>query len=136
MKISKVTYLGELRTEALHLASGSKIITDAPLDNKGKGQAFSPTDLLSTSLASCMFTIMGIAANTHNININGMSAEVTKIMATNPRRVGEIHITVTLPAISYTDKEKGILENAARTCPVALSVNSAIIQKIEFIYSK
>ena len=134
MIMSKIKYLGDLRTEARHLASGNTIITDAPVDNKGKGQAFSPTDLLSTSLASCMLTIMGITANTHNVNIVGTEAEVTKIMAANPRRVAEIHIVITFPALAYTGKEKSILENAARTCPVALSVNKDIVQKIEFVY--
>lgn len=134
--MSKVKYLGGLRTEATHLASGSKIVTDAPLDNKGKGEAFSPTDLLSTSLACCMFTLMGIAGNTHGINIDGAEAEVTKIMGANPRKVAEIHITFTMPVNNYGDKEKAILENAARTCPVALSINPSIIQKIEFVYSR
>jgi putative redox protein len=133
MATAKVKYLGGLRTEATHLGSGNKIITDAPLDNQGKGQAFSPTDLLSSSLASCMLTVMGIAANTHQINMDGSEAEVTKIMAADPRRVSEIHIVITLPH-TYNDKEKAILEHAARTCPVALSVNTAIIQKIEFAY--
>jgi putative redox protein len=135
MKTSKIKYLGELRTEAVHLASGSTIITDAPVDNHGKGQAFSPTDLMSTSLASCMITIMGITANTHGLKIDGASAELTKIMAANPRRVSEIHIVFTMPANNYSQKEKAILENAARTCPVALSINPAIIQKVEFVYS-
>lgn len=134
MIMSKIKYLGDLRTQATHIASGNTIITDAPLDNKGKGEAFSPTDLLSSSLASCMLTIMGIAANTHNININGTEAEVTKIMASGPRRVAEIHISMKMPRIAYSDKEKTILENAARTCPVALSINPGIIQKIDFVY--
>ena len=134
MIMSKVIYLSELRTEATHLASGMKIITDAPVDNQGKGQAFSPTDLMSTSLATCALTIMGIAANTHHINMAGTKAEVTKIMAANPRRVAEIHVTFTFPEITYTDKEKAILENAAKTCPVALSVNPSLIQKMEFVY--
>lgn len=133
MVMSKVIYLGDLRTEATHLASGKKIITDAPVDNKGRGEAFSPTDLMSTSLATCMFTIMGIACNTHNMNMDGAQAEVTKIMASNPRRVSEVHIKITMPK-KYTDKEKAILENAAKTCPVALSINPNIIQKIEFVY--
>jgi len=133
--MAKVKYLGGLRTESTHLASGNKIITDAPLDNKGRGQAFSPTDLLSNSLASCMLTIMGITANTHNINIDGTEAEVTKIMGANPRKVAEIHIAFTMPKIGYSAKERSILENAAKTCPVALSINPDIIQKIEFVYS-
>lgn len=133
MIMSKVIYLGDLRTEATHLASGKKIVTDAPVDNMGKGEAFSPTDLMSTSLATCMLTLMGIACNTYKLNIDGAQAEVTKIMAANPRRVSEIYVTITMPK-KYSDREKAILETAARTCPVALSINPAIIQKIEFIY--
>ncbi len=106
MATSKIIYTGELHTEATHLASGNKITTDAPLDNHGKGQAFSPTDLMATSLATCMLTTMGIAANTHHINMDGASAEVTKVMAANPRRVSEVHISVTMPANNYSDKEK------------------------------
>jgi uncharacterized OsmC-like protein len=136
MKTAKVTYIGGLRTEAIHLASGTKIITDAPVDNHGKGQAFSPTDLMSTSLACCMLTIMGIAANTHGISIDGTIVEVTKVMAANPRRVAEIHLDIAMPNLAYNDKEKAILENAAKTCPVALSVNPSIIQKFNFVYSK
>jgi len=136
MVMAKLKYMGGLRTESTHLASGNKIITDAPLDNQGKGQAFSPTDLLSSSLASCMMTIMGITANTHSINFDGAEAEITKVMAANPRRVAEIHITFTMPKIAYSDKEKAMLENAAKTCPVALSINPNILQKIEFVYPK
>ncbi|HWY99023.1 MAG TPA: OsmC family protein [Bacteroidia bacterium] len=134
MATSKIIYTGELRTEATHLASGSKIITDAPLDNYGKGQAFSPTDLLATSLANCMLTVMGITANTHGINMYGAVAEVTKVMAVNPRRVSEVHIKITMPAKNYTDKEKSMLENAGRTCPVAQSLHPNILQDIIFIY--
>ncbi|HSY75977.1 MAG TPA: OsmC family protein [Bacteroidia bacterium] len=134
MATSKIVYTGELRTEATHLASGTRIITDAPLDNHGKGQAFSPTDLLATSLANCMLTVMGIAANTHGINMDGAAAEVTKIMAASPRRVSEVHVKITMPAKNYTDKEKSILEHAGRTCPVAQSLHPNILQDITFIY--
>ena len=134
MATSKIIYTGELHTEATHLASGNKITTDAPLDNHGKGQPFSPTDLMATSLATCMLTTMGIAANTHHINMDGASAEVTKVMAANPRRVSEVHITVTMPANNYSDKEKSILEHTARTCPVGLSLHPDILQDIKFIY--
>src|ERR1700743_2927148 len=106
------TYLGGLRTEATHLQSGTKIITDAPTDNKGKGEAFSPTDLLAESLAACMLTTMGIAADTHGINIDNTTCEVTKIMALNPRRVAEVVINFKFPG-TYDDKEKKILEHAA-----------------------
>ncbi len=134
MATSKIVYIGELRTQATHLASGTQIITDAPVDNHGKGQAFSPTDLLATSLANCMLTVMGIAAKTHSINMDSAWAEVTKVMAANPRRVSEIHVKITMPAKNYTDKEKSILEHTGRTCPVAQSLNKEIFQDISFIY--
>lgn len=126
-------YLGELRTEATHLQSGTKIITDAPSDNQGKGQAFSPTDLLSASLGSCMMTIMGIAANNHGINIAGTAFEITKIMGTEPRRVIEIQIDFNFPeGFIYSDKEQKLLENAARNCPVAKSLHPDLKQTLVF----
>jgi uncharacterized OsmC-like protein len=121
--ISKVVYKGNLRTEATHLRSGNVIITDAPLDNHGKGEAFSPTDLASTSLASCILSIMGIAANTHNINIEGATADVIKVMDSDPRRIKTIEVTIQMPDNNYTDKEKKILEKAAHHCPVGLSLH-------------
>jgi putative redox protein len=133
--MSKVVYSGELRTEAVHLKSGSKIITDAPSDNHGKGEAFSPTDLMSTSLATCMLTVMGIACSGRDINMEGAVAEVTKIMAANHRRVAGINITVTMPAMNYTIEQKELLENIARTCPVALSLHPNLIQNITFVYN-
>src|SRR5580698_6912856 len=120
---SKVIYTGSLRTTAEHLKSGSKIITDAPLDNHGKGEAFSPTDLMATSLANCMLTVMGIACQSRNINIDGTVAEVTKIMAANPRRVAEIQVKLTFPPMKYTDDEKKLIEHTARICPVAQSLH-------------
>jgi putative redox protein len=134
MATSRIVYLGELRTENIHEKSGVKIITDAPPDNQGKGEAFSPTDLLATSLGNCMMTLMGIAARTHSINIDGTKAEMTKIMASNPRRVAEIQLVFTFPKNNYTDKEKAILENAARTCPVAFSIHPDINQVLTFNY--
>ena len=128
MATSIVSYLGDLRTEATHLASGSQLLTDAPVDNHGKGAAFSPTDLFATSLGSCALTIMGIAANTHHIDLTGARAEVTKIMATTPpRRVARIEIAFHF-AKAYSEKEKSILQHAAETCPVALSVQTEITQ--------
>ena len=134
MKTSKITYLGNLRTEAVHLQSGTTIITDAPTDNNGKGEAFSPTDLLSTSLGSCMLTIMGIVAERNSINIEGTTIDITKIMEANPRRVGEIIIEFYMPPNNYTDKEKQLLENAARTCPVAQSLKQELQQTVIFNY--
>lgn len=132
---SKVTYTGGLRTEAVHIKSGNKIITDAPPDNHGKGEAFSPTDLMSTSLATCMLTVMGIACEARNMNMDGAFAEVTKIMAANPRRVAQIDITVTMPHKGYTGEQKQMLENAARTCPVAQSLHPNLIQNITFVFN-
>ncbi len=132
---SKVIYTGGLRTTAEHIKSGVIIITDAPPDNHGKGEAFSPTDLMATSLANCMLTVMGIACQSRNINIDGTVAEVTKIMAANPRRVAEIQIVLTFPAMGYTDEQKKLLELTARTCPVAESLHPNLIQNITFVFN-
>jgi putative redox protein len=132
---SEVTYLGGLRTEAVHLQSGSKILTDAPKDNHGKGEAFSPTDLAATSLASCMLSVMGILAKKEGITqFDGAVAKVTKVMYAEPRRIGEIHVSITMPANNFTEKEKKMYENAAHTCPVAKSLHPDVKQIIEFIY--
>lgn len=128
------TYNGNLRTTAKHLASGNTIITDAPVDNNGRGEAFSPTDLVCAALGSCMMTIMGILANRNNINIDGMEIETTKIMAADPRRIIEVVLTFKMPDNNYSDKEKAMLENAARTCPVALSLHTDIKQTVTFQY--
>jgi uncharacterized OsmC-like protein len=125
-------YTGELRTQATHLASQNTIITDAPIDNNGKGEAFSPTDLLAASLGSCMLTIMGIAANAHGFSIDGTKISVNKIMTANPRRIGEIVVDFTFPLNSYNEKEKMLIEKAAATCPVALSLHPDLIQTINF----
>jgi len=125
------TYLGELRTEPVHVQSGTHIITDAPLDNQGKGEAFSPTDLMSASLTSCMMTIMGIAARTHGIQIDGTTAATTKVMAADPRRVSEIVIDLKFPQ-EYTEKEQKILEHAALTCPVYLSLHPNLKKTVNF----
>lgn len=122
--IATVKYLGGLRTEATHLKSGNVIYTDAPLDNQGKGEAFSPTDLTATSLGSCILTIMGIAANNHKINMDGTLLEVQKIMASNPRRIEKIILNIKMPKNDYSNKDKKILEAAAHHCPVALSLSS------------
>lgn len=132
MATSQITYLGGLRTESTHLQSGEKIITDAPVDNKGKGAAFSPTDLLATSLGNCMITIMGIAANTHGLNIDGTTCSITKIMAADPRRVSEIQATLTFPTNGYSEKDKKMLEHAAVTCPVYLSLHPDLKKTVEF----
>ena len=130
---SKVTYLGDLRTRCEHLASGANFITDAPLDNEGKGEAFSPTDTVATALASCMFTIMGIKARDHQINIEGTTAEVKKSMGSNPRRITGIEVKITFPA-AYAGKDQKILERASKTCPVLYSLHPDIQLDIHFEY--
>ncbi len=130
----RTVYLGELRTEATHVRSGKTIITDAPPDNKGKGEAFSPTDLLATSLGSCMITIMGIAAREHDFNIDGTTAKIWKIMESNPRRVGEVKIELTFPKNNFSEKEKKIIERSAFTCPVYLSLHPNLKKTINFVY--
>lgn len=125
-------YLGELRTEAIHLKSGNRIITDAPPDNNGKGEAFSPTDLTCASLNSCMMTLMGILAQREEIDLKGLSSEIVKVMASNPRKIAEIHITFTHPELRATDAQKEKLKRAALTCPVALSLEPGIVQKVTF----
>lgn len=130
----KTKYLGGLRTESLHVKSGSLVITDAPVDNKGKGEAFSPTDLLATSLATCMFTIMGIAANQHGLSIDGADCDVTKIMSGAPRKVAEIIIEFRFPANNFDEKQKQILRDAAYSCPVALSLSNDVKKTVVFSF--
>lgn len=128
---SKVTYLGDLRTSSVHLQSGNKIISDAPLDNNGKGEAFSPTDTVANALASCMFTIMGIKARDMEIDLSGSTASVTKIMGIEPRRIIEIQIVFDINILP-DDKAKTILERAALTCPVFYSLHPDIIKDVTF----
>ncbi len=132
---SKITYTQNLRTEATHLDSGISIITDAPKDNQGLGQAFSPTDLLATSLGSCMLTIMGLNARTNEMNIDGTEAEITKIMAAYPRRVVEIVVKIKFPDRKYSNQEMKMLEIAALNCPVAKSLHPDIKQNVSFIWT-
>lgn len=127
-------YIGALRTQATHIKSGEQLTTDAPTDNNGKGETFSPTDLLATALGSCMLTIMGIAANKNGFNIDNTTVETTKIMADSPRRVCEIHIKMNMPHNNYSDTEKKIIYNAAVNCPVAKSLSSELKQVIEIKY--
>lgn len=131
MPTSKVTYLGDLRTSSEHLHSGSVIISDAPLDNNGKGEAFSPTDTVANGLASCMFTVMGIKARDLGVDFSGSTAEVTKVMAAEPRRISEIHVTFEMN-LQTDDKTKTILERTALTCPVHYSLHPDIRRVINF----
>ena len=128
---STVKYLGSLRTEGTHLASSKTLITDAPLDNQGKGEAFSPTDTVATGLASCLLTIMGIKARDLNVDLEGTYADVQKIMGTNPRRIVEIKVEVHFPQ-TLESKTKQILERAAKSCPVAKSLHPDLNQTISF----
>lgn len=130
METARTIYKGGLRTEITHLRSGSVITTDAPVDNKGKGENFSPTDMVSVALGSCIFTIMGIAAMEHGFSIDGATCSITKKMTDNPRRIGEIEIRFDFTGRNYTDKQKKILDYCVRTCPVALSLNESVFQNV------
>ena len=133
MSTSKIIYKNNLRTEAQHIASEQKIITDAPLDNNGKGEAFSPTDLVATALASCMITIMAIAAEKNDINISDTSASVKKIMGTNPRKISDIVVEITMSKdIALKDRKR--LEKAALACPVHKSLHPDMNKEITFRY--
>ena len=136
MITSQIVYLGELRTEAIHALSGNKLITDAPPDNQGKGEFFSPTDLLATSLGSCMLTIMGISARAHGFSIDGITVSVTKVMGTNPRRVVEVIVELLFPHNDYSAKERKLLELAAKECPVANSLHPDLKQTVKFSFSE
>ncbi|NRT11243.1 OsmC family protein [Flavobacterium sp. 14A] len=131
---SKVSYLGDLRTSSIHIQSGTEIISDAPVDNKGKGEAFSPTDLVANALASCMITIMGIKAADLAIDMKGTVAEVTKVMNADPRRIGSIKIDFSLVGTS-DQKQRTLLERAAMTCPVFLSLHPEIEKDITFSWN-
>ncbi|MBO0358395.1 OsmC family protein [Hymenobacter sp. BT186] len=133
MNTATARYAGNLRTEATHTASGNTILTDAPVDNHGRGEAFSPTDLVSAALGSCMMTIMGIVAERLNVDLTNATYDVTKHMAAEPRRIRQIDVQFQLPA-TLSSKERATLENAARTCPVALSLNPEIRQEVQFEY--
>lgn len=130
---SKVVYQGNLRAKSTHLQSGNSFITDAPVDNNGKGEAFSPTDTVATGLASCMLTVMGIKAQKNGINMENTFAEVTKTMASEPRRISKIEVRVYFPA-TYDEKTRKILEQTAKTCPVSQSLHPEIEQVISFQY--
>jgi uncharacterized OsmC-like protein len=131
---STVVYNNDLRTTCTHLRSGSAIETDAPVDNNGKGERFSPTDLMATSLATCMLTVMGIKARTMGFDLNEMKAEVLKIMKPDPRRVGGIELTFHIPGSlkDIDEKTKAILKYAGDTCPVMKSIHPDIEVKVDW----
>ncbi len=134
---STVFYMGDLRTRATHLQSQNTIFTDAPKDNHGKGEAFSPTDLVATALGSCMMTLMGIYAKRENIDLTGTHLQVTKIMGENPRRIAQITVLATFPkniAENLSEKHKTSLIHTAKTCPVTQSLHPDLIQDINFVF--
>lgn len=133
---SKVQYVGELRTVCEHTASHSSIETDAPTDNHGKGGKFSPTDLVATSLASCMLTVMGLAGQNLGFSIDGATATVEKFMGTDPRRIVKIRIVIDFPDIEYSEKEKQIIRHSAKMCPVGQSLHPDLEQEIIFNFEK
>ncbi len=134
MKTIETIYIGGLRTKALHVRSGNILITDAPVENQGKGEYFSPTDLVATALGSCILTTVGIVAGRENFNIDDTTLDITKIMADNPRRIGEIIIEMNFPRNDYTDLQKKLIEITARGCPVARSLHPDVKQTIIFNY--
>ena len=130
----KIIYSGDKHCEATHLKSNSTIVTDAPLDNNGKGEAFSPTDLTCVSLATCIITTMAIVAEKKEIPFGHIQAEIQKVMADNPRKIQEIIIHFTLSGMNWDDRQRSIMENVAHTCPVAKSLHPDVVQSIRFHY--
>ena len=129
----KTSYLGEKRTEAEHVRSGNRLITDAPLDNNGRGEAFSPTDLVATALASCMMTVMGIKADTLGVSLEGLRCEVLKVMASEPRRIAEIHIDMHWPTAQAASADnQELMKRTALACPVAKSLSADLRQEVTF----
>ena len=131
----KILYQGKLRTIVTHTLTGEIIETDAPIDNNGKGEKFSPTDLFASSLGSCMLTIMGITAQSHGFSIDGSSINLEKIMGKNPRRVAEIHLNINIKG-ALTEKQRQILIKAAKHCPVSKSIHPEIKENISFNFTK
>jgi uncharacterized OsmC-like protein len=131
MATSNITYVGDLRTVCIHLQSGTQILTDAPTDNHGKGEAFSPTDLLATALGSCMVSIMGIKSKDLNVDLKDSTVYITKIMQSEPRKIAKIEVILNM-SIETSEKNKTILERAAMTCPVLLSLHPDIEKDVVF----
>lgn len=135
MITAHIVYNGELRTTSTHVRSGTSIETDAPVDNKGKGERFSPTDLVTVALATCMFTTLGIAAPVHELDIEGCECEVTKVMASDPRRIAEIVVVMSFPKSKpFTDKQKSKIEHIATTCPVYISLHPDVKKTLSFVW--
>jgi len=131
MATIETIYTGQIRTESTHLKSGTKLATDAPVDNHGRGEFFSPTDLVATALGTCMITILGIAAVNQGFDIDGTRILITKIMAENPRRIAEIVVELTFPNDHYTEQQRRLIEFTTRNCPVALSLHPDLKQTVK-----
>ncbi len=131
MATSNITYVGDLRTVCIHLQSGTQILTDAPTDNHGKGEAFSPTDLVATALGSCMVSIMGIKSKDLDVDLKDSTVSITKIMQAEPRKIAKIEVILNM-SIETSEKNKTILERAAMTCPVLLSLHPDIEKYVVF----
>ena len=133
---ASLKYPGDLRVECTHVQSGAAVITDAPKDNHGKGQSFSPMDLCATALAACTMTTVGIYGKNHNVNVDGMEATVAKVVASSPRLIQRIEVVITMPDRAYSEKEKVSIENAARSCPVRASLNADMEKIVEFKWAR
>lgn len=131
---ASIIYEGKLRSRCTHMQSGTEILTDAPRDNHGNGEAFSPTDLVATALATCIVTTMGIKCLQMGISIDGTKVDVTKVMASDPRRISQIDVVLHMPDNNYSDKDKEILERIAHSCPVAVSLHPDLVQNVKFLW--
>lgn len=131
METIRTTYTGGLRTEAVHVQSGKKIITDAPLDNQGRAEYFSPTDMVAAALASCAMTIIGISARDNGFSVDGATASITKIMASDPRRISEVQIRYDYSMLTLTEEQKEIIKDKTKNCPVCLSLHPDLKRDIK-----
>jgi uncharacterized OsmC-like protein len=136
MATVSATYLGDLRVECVHNQSGTRIITDAPTDNQGKGASFSPTDLCATALGACAMTIIGIYAQSHGVDITGTTMNITKTMSADPRRIGKVEVVFDMPDRDYSQKEKTIMERCTQTCPVHLTLHPDVEQVFTFHWQR
>jgi putative redox protein len=134
VKTASVTYQGQLRTEATHIRSGSRFLTDAPVDNQGKGEAFSPTDLIGAALLTCMITTMGIAAQNRGWELGNVQGDVTKVMASAPRRVQQLIVNISFENCPLDAEQRKVLEEIALHCPVAKSLHPDLVQETHFQY--
>ncbi|MDD6181117.1 MAG: OsmC family protein [Desulfovibrionaceae bacterium] len=132
MSTVSLTYRGDLRVECTHNASGTTLLTDAPVDNHGRGEGFSPTDLCATALGACALTIIGIHCKEHGIDLDGATVDVTKAMSASPRRIGRLEVIIHMPPRGYSESQRAVIEACARSCPVCLSLHPGVEQRITF----